>query len=312
MKKNVFLILAGLILVILMSFPSNDNIFAQTATPTIKPTLTATPTPDPEEATTPPAIGTDDYCESLTISTTTLNPGGSLTITAKAKNSNIKTYSYRFYNVDNANKTIKFKVGTTTRDYTRTVVNSFTGNNNTITVNFSQMDRNDMNWVSTVYGNQKPKNIKVAAYFTDLNDRTSKNDTKCEVIFVSKSIDPTPTSNPLCKCSTNVCNATYCKFDQFPTPTGTGPAFTYPAAKSCGYSNFQSVPTADQKDAWCRSYYRTKGDANGDGKATLIDYFYYVAARSGAKVPPNIIPDFNGDNFISDIDRNIIIKSLKQ
>lgn len=307
MKKNIFLIFAGLILVMLMSFRSYHNISAQTAT------LTATPTPNPEEAATPPTIGTADYCESLTISTSTLSSGGSLTITAKAKNSNIKTFSYRFYNTDNANKTIKFKVGTATPDYTRTIANAFTSNTNTITVNFSQMDRNDMNWASEVYGNPKPKNIKVAAYFTDLNNITSKNDTKCEVTFVSKSIDPTPTPNSLCTCSTaNVCNATYCKFDRFPTPTGTGPAFTYPAALNCGYSNFQSAPTVDQKNAWCRSYYRTKGDANGDGKANLFDYFYYVAARSGAKVPANVMPDFNGDNFISDIDRNIIIKSLKQ
>lgn len=307
MKKNIFLVFFYLILIILMSFKSYHFISAQTITPT------ATPTPNPEEAATPPTIGNADYCESLKISKLTLGPSEDLTITAKAKNSDIKTFSYRFYNIDNANKPIKFKIGSVVKDYTRTITNPFTSDVNTITVNFSQMDRNDMNWVSAVYGNPKPKNIKVAAYFTDLNNKTSKNDAKCEVTFVSNSIDPTPTPNSLCTCSSaNVCNVKYCKFDQFPIPTGTNPAFTYPASKNCGYSNFQSVPSADQKNAWCKSYYRTKGDANGDGKATLIDYFYYVAARSGAKTPPNIIPDFNGDNFISDIDKNIIIKSLKQ
>lgn len=307
MIKNIFFILALILFIILLNFRSYQNISAQTVTPT------ATPTPNPEEAATPPVIGTADYCDSLTISSTTLSSGGNLTITAKAKNNNIKTFSYRFYNIENANKAIKFKVGTVIKDYTRTIANNFTSSTNTITVNFSQMDRSDMNWLDPVYGYQKPKKIKVAAYFTDLGNLTSKNDVKCEVTFTSKSIDPTPTPNTLCTCSTaNVCNATYCKFDRFPTPTGTVKSFTYPAAINCGYSNFQSAPSTDQKNIWCRSYYRTKGDANGDGKANLLDYFYYVAARSGAKIPVNVMPDFNGDNFISDIDKNIIIKSLKQ
>lgn len=305
--KNIFFIAIEVFLVGLMILKFPYEILAQTIT--LTPTLTPTPV-NPEEKITPPPIGTADYCESLTISKTTLNVGEDLTITAKAKNSNIKTFSYRFYNIDNDNKTIKFKIGTVIKEYTRTITNSFTTNSNTITINFSQFNRRDLNWINPVYGNRKPKNIKVAAFFTDLNNKTSKKDAKCEVSFYVNTIDPTPTPNPNCKCITNnVCN-NYCKFDQFPVPTGKTPAFTYPLTKKCGYSNFSSPPTTDQKNAWCKRYYRTKGDADGDGKATFLDYFYYKTARLGIKLPPDINPDFNGDDFISDIDRNIIIKSL--
>lgn len=252
-----------------------------------------------------------DYCDSLVISTKTLNPNESLKLTAKAKSSDIRTFSYRFYNLDNDNKPIKFKIGTTTQEYRETIVNNFTSDTNTITVNFDQLDKKDMNWLSPVYGNPKPKNIKVAAYFTDSNNKISKNDAKCEVTFKLNTVDPTPTPNPLCICSTaNVCT-TYCIFDKFSIQNETNPVFSYQTVIGCNYSNFQSPPTTDQKNKWCRSYYRTKGDADGDGEVNFIDYFYYVAARSGAKLPPNIMPDFNGDNFISDIDKNIVIKSLK-
>lgn len=309
MKKNISIFITVFILFILLGFRLITNTSAQTATPI--PTLTPTPTPNLEETTTPPAIGTKAYCQGAIISSSSLSSGGSLTVTATANNSNIKTFSYRFYNMDNSGAAIKFKIGTTNLLYTRTIANSFTSSSNTITVTFPQLDRNDLNWSSPIYGNPKPKNIKVSAFFTDLANATSKNEAACEVRFTANTIDPTPTPNANCKCpsNANVCNTTYCKFDKHTT---TGTNITYPASIGCGTINiFQSAPTADQNDAWCRRYYRTKGDANGDGKATFLDYFYYVAARVGGKVPANINPDFNGDNFISDIDKDIIIKSLK-
>src|SRR3990167_2179719 len=144
-----------------------------------QPSATPTPTPDLEETTTPPAIGSKDYCQGVTISGTNLTSGNSLTLTATAKNTNIKTFSYRFYNTDNANKAIIFKIGGTNRSYTRTIKNSFTSSSNTITVKFAQLDRNDLNWTSAVYGHPKPKHIKVAAYFTDASNATSKNAVAC-------------------------------------------------------------------------------------------------------------------------------------
>ncbi len=307
--KNIFFIVLGLFLFGLLILKFSYGILAQEIT--LTPTLTPTPTPvNQEEIINPPPIGNSDYCESLTISKTTLNPGEDLTVTSKAKNSNIKTFSYRFYNIDNNNKAIKFRIGTVIKEYTRTITNSFTTNSNTIIVNFSQFDRSDLNWTSPVYGNPKPKNIKLAAFFTDLNNKTSKKDKKCEVNFYVNTIDPTPTPNLNCKCNTNnVCN-NYCRFDKFPPSKDKNLTYSYPDVIKCNYTNLTTSATSDQKNAWCRRYYRTKGDADGDGKATFLDYFYYKTARLGIKLPPDINPDFNGDNFISDSDRNIVIKSI--
>jgi hypothetical protein len=308
MKKNFIVLIAVLIFLVLLGFRLIANISAQTTTPS--PTTTPTPTPNPEEIAAPPAIGTKTYCQGTTISSTNLNSGGSLMITSTANNANIKTFSYRFYNMDNAGTAIKFKIGTTNLIYTRTIVNSYTSSSNTITINFPQLDRNDLAWNSPVYGNPKPKHVKVAAYFTDASNATSTNDTKCETTFTVYTVDPTPTPNVNCKCtSSNVCNATYCKFDKHTT---TGTNITYASSQGCAISGiFQTAPTVDQKNVWCQRYFITKGDANGDGKATLIDYFYYVVARFGAKVPPTINPDFNGNDLIDDNDKEIIIKSLK-
>jgi len=265
--------------------------------------------PNPEEIVAPPAIGSKDYCQAVTISGSNLTLGGNLTLTATANTTNIKTFSYRFYNMDNAGTAIKFKIGASTPVYTRTITKSFTGSSDTITITFPQLDRNDLAWVSPVYGNPKPKHIKVAAYFTDASNATSKNASACEVTFTAATVDPTPTPNVNCKCASNVCNATYCKFDKHTTA---GTTITYATSQGCGISGvFQTAPTDDQKNAWCKRYFLTKGDANGDGKATFYDYFYYVAARFGGKVPPTVNPDFNGNNLIDDIDKEIIIKSLK-
>jgi hypothetical protein len=55
---------------------------------------------------------------------------------------------------------------------------------------------------------------------------------------------------------------------------------------------------------------RTKGDSDGNGNASLKDYFYYVAAKFGAKIPPTVNPDFNGDDKVDEKDGEIIIKSI--
>ena len=64
------------------------------------------------------------------------------------------------------------------------------------------------------------------------------------------------------------------------------------------------------RDGWCRNYLRTKGDADGNGKVDNIDYFYYVAIKSGAKVPAIVYPDFDGNDSISIEDRAVIIRTL--
>jgi len=117
---------------------------------------------------------------------------------------------------------------------------------------------------------------------------------------------PTPTDNPNCKCNALKNCTTQCQFDKFSDVT------TYSNTIKCGLadSGFQTVPTADNKNSWCRVEKRTKGDADGDGSVTFKDYFYYVTAKLGFKIPPTINPDFNGDNVVDTKDREIIIKSL--
>lgn len=52
------------------------------------------------------------------------------------------------------------------------------------------------------------------------------------------------------------------------------------------------------------------GDANGDGVADFLDYFYYVSARYGGGVPLTVKVDFNKDGAVDDKDRQILIPSL--
>lgn len=119
-------------------------------------------------------------------------------------------------------------------------------------------------------------------------------------------IDPTPPINPACVCDTgDVCNPG-CTFSLLPAPS----SYTSPIKCSLSATLFDSVPSADNKISWCRATNRTKGDANGDGKIENIDYYYYVAAVNGGKIPVSANPDFNGDGEVGTIDRAMLIKSL--
>lgn len=140
-----------------------------------------------------------------------------------------------------------------------------------------------------------------------------QNDTSCGCVNVTPTPGgptptavPTPTDNPNCKCNALKNCTTQCQFDKFSDVT------TYPNTIKCGLADsvFQTVPTTDNKNRWCRAEKRTKGDADGDGTVTFKDYFYYVTAKLGFKIPASVNPDFNGDNVIDTKDRDIIIKSL--
>jgi hypothetical protein len=73
---------------------------------------------------------------------------------------------------------------------------------------------------------------------------------------------------------------------------------------------FNQTPSIDNKNSWCRRPKRTQGDVDGNGIINTMDYFYYVAAVNGGKVPTNANPDVNGDVEVGVTDRNIIIQSL--
>ena len=55
---------------------------------------------------------------------------------------------------------------------------------------------------------------------------------------------------------------------------------------------------------------RTKGDADGNGTINNMDYFYYISAVVGGKIPVTVNPDFDGDGAVSNLDREIVIKTL--
>jgi hypothetical protein len=73
---------------------------------------------------------------------------------------------------------------------------------------------------------------------------------------------------------------------------------------------FNQTPSTDNKNSWCQRPKRTQGDVDGNGIINTTDYFYYVAAVNGGKVPTNVNPDVNGDGEVGVSDREIIIRSL--
>ena len=122
---------------------------------------------------------------------------------------------------------------------------------------------------------------------------------------------PTPTGvNLACVCgATNTCHSS-CDFNEFTTIELPGVSYANPIKCLLPVTLFNAAPVAARKTDWCRRPQKTKGDATGDDRITLHDYFYYVSARYGAKIPQSINPDFNGDGAVNNLDRLIIIKSL--
>lgn len=117
---------------------------------------------------------------------------------------------------------------------------------------------------------------------------------------------PLPTIDPLCVCNAaNTCS-NKCIFHK---QTGIT-TYVNPVKCAAALNFFATTPSAANKTDWCRRLERTKGDANGDNKVTLLDYFYYLSAKFAGKVPSTVNPDFNGDGQINAEDRAIIIKTL--
>lgn len=114
---------------------------------------------------------------------------------------------------------------------------------------------------------------------------------------------PTVTPNPNCICNADACTSS-CIFDRFGDP------ITYANPIKCSLSDsiFSTPPT--DKNIWCQRNMRTKGDADGVGGINSTDYFYYVSAVNGGKIPLTVNPDFNGDGEVGASDRAIIVKSL--
>ncbi|MFA6016814.1 MAG: S-layer homology domain-containing protein [Patescibacteria group bacterium] len=125
------------------------------------------------------------------------------------------------------------------------------------------------------------------------------------ITAVSTSPTLTPPINPNCVCSTDVCSSD-CTFDKFSD-------VTYASSIKCSQDAnvFASTPSTDDKNGWCQATLRTKGDVDGHDGITMADYYYYLAAVVGGKMPVWADADVDGDGQISTLDRAIIMKSLQ-
>lgn len=279
-----------------------------TSNSTLTPTPTSSSSTNNLDFSTPASStgGKNDLCENLTLSSNTIGPGETISLTAKAKNNDIKRFIFEFYNIDNRNeknkpKPIIFGEKNQKNHFKKIIDLNPTQNTTTISLSFDEIDKPDLNWH---YYKPKPKNIWIETYMIDVNNKISKYDSNCSKKLISKAIDPTPTINPNCKCSNNKCTNA-CFFDKIPK-------INYSSPRKCAIiaNIYQSSPDANNQTQWCRYYLLSKGDANGDGKVNLLDYFYYQQAQYGGKIPPSINLDFNGDGLISSADKTILIKSI--
>ena len=125
-------------------------------------------------------------------------------------------------------------------------------------------------------------------------------------------LTPTPDVST-CVCGTNDLCSDTCTFDKFVDVN-----YSSPFKCSQDPNAMVSIPTADEKTGWCRSTLRTKGDVDGNGKFERTDYYYYVSAINGGKIPASITTDtvktyvdadVDGDGAISTLDRSIIMRS---
>ena len=130
---------------------------------------------------------------------------------------------------------------------------------------------------------------------------------------IQPTISPIPTAPASCTClSNNTCYSS-CVFDKFPEATIDGKNTTdYADPIKCTQdpNALASVPTTIEKNGWCTSTLRTKGDVNHDNKIDFTDYLYYVQVANGGKMPASYNVDADGDGTIGTFDRAIIMRSL--
>ncbi len=128
-----------------------------------------------------------------------------------------------------------------------------------------------------------------------------------ECVPPSTSVSPPVDTNCVCQTessSTPSCS-TNCSFEKHAD-------LTYVTPLGCRLPDnlFVIPPSTAQINGWCQASRRSKGDADGNGIVNNTDYFYYLRAVVGGKIPPTVNPDFNGDNEVGSNDRAIIIKTL--
>jgi hypothetical protein len=112
---------------------------------------------------------------------------------------------------------------------------------------------------------------------------------------------------------------TCCTFDSTILPTAEVNNSEDTALQSDNNPTFETeatkikCSTTDGTDIneYCIRPYRTIGDADGDGKITVVDYLYTLRLMKKYSTTLNINADFNGDGVIDDTDLAIVKSSLK-
>ena len=152
---------------------------------------TATPVPGggaPTATPVPPAR--PSLCSSATISKASLAPGDSLTITSTANTSDIKKFSYYFYNPDNlvdlndprTSKPIYFVANTHYSKHVDTSPPINSPFSRSVTLSYNEdLNRPDLNW-----GGKNPERISVSAYFVNSAGGFSAADGNCVKLFYIK------------------------------------------------------------------------------------------------------------------------------
>ncbi len=119
----------------------------------------------------------------------------------------------------------------------------------------------------------------------------------------------TPTSKPggqvTCQCNSSSSCTSACTFDTYSD-------VKYGKPIKCSQPKGQKgpVPKSTDKTGYCLRQERTKGDVDGDGQVTYLDYFYYVQAAGGGLVPVTLNADVDGNGTITSADHDIIIRTL--
>lgn len=182
-------------------------------------------------------------------------------------------------------------------------VGSYTGTN---TGGSSSSSSNQSSSVSSQTSSQSSSNASSSSTSSQSSSTSSGSSSSSSSAGNSSSSVSSSSSsvNANCLCSNDACSSD-CSFNKYSNVTYTNPLKCVVTADI-----FKSSPDAAKKTNWCRRDMRTKGDADGIGGVTDIDYDYYIQVVRGAKIDPSVNPDFNGDGEVGASDRAIIIRTL--
>lgn len=162
-----------------------------------------------------------------------------------------------------------------------------------------------------------PKIVCAARFYTASNQPAGPVQYQTVTLTGQTSVStPTPTPTPtLTPTATPVTTNCVCQGDGFCSSTCTferhATGVSYNSQIKCRpnnniiYGNNNPAP-----DNFCQRNLRTKGDADGISGVDILDYVYWLRASRGARIPPSVNPDFNGDGVIDDTDRDIWKRSL--